>query len=79
MGFCYLGDQLNARDGSESAVTSRVRTGWSKFQECSEVLHGKKFSPKLKGKIYQSYVRSAMLYGSETWCLKKKSWNFEKS
>ena len=24
----------------------------------------------MKGKIYQSCVRSAMLYGSETWCLR---------
>ena len=23
----------------------------------------------MKGRIYRSYVRSAMLYGSETWCL----------
>jgi len=80
MGFCYLGDRLNASGGSESAVTSRVRTGWLKFRECSEVLRGKRFSPKLKGKIYQSYVRSAMVYGSETWCLKeKRGWNFKKS
>ena len=25
----------------------------------------------MKGKIYRSCVRSAMLYGSETWCLRK--------
>ena len=26
---------------------------------------------KMKERIYQSYVRSAMLYGSETWCLRE--------
>ena len=26
----------------------------------------------MKGKIYKSCVRSAMLYGSEAWCLRKK-------
>ena len=26
----------------------------------------------MKGKIYKSYVRSAMLYGSEAWCLREK-------
>ena len=35
------------------------------------MLLGKKFSLKLKGKVYRSCVRSAMLYGSETWCLKE--------
>ena len=31
----------------------------------------KRFSLQMKGKIYKSYVRSAMLYGSETWCLRE--------
>ena len=26
---------------------------------------------KIKKRIYQSYVRSAMLYGSERWCLRE--------
>ena len=26
---------------------------------------------KMKGMIYRSCVRSAMLYGSETWCLRE--------
>ena len=25
----------------------------------------------MKGKIYKSYVRSAMLYGNEMWCLRE--------
>ena len=29
----------------------------------------KKFLLKRKGMVYWSFVRSAMLYGSETWCL----------
>ena len=31
------------------------------------------FSLKLKGMVYRSCVRSAMLYGSETWCLREKN------
>ena len=67
--FCYLGDRLNASGGSEAAVTARTRIGWLKFRECGEVLYGRRFSLKIKGRVYQSYVRSAILYGSETWCL----------
>ena len=26
----------------------------------------------MKGKVYKSCVRSAMLYGSEAWCLREK-------
>ena len=68
-GFCYLGDRVNARGGCEAAVTARARIGWVKFRECGELLNSKRFSLKVKGMVYRSCVRVAMLYGSETWCL----------
>ena len=70
-GFCYLGDRLNASVGCETAVTSRVRIGWMKFRECGELLRARRFSLRMKGMVYQSCVRSAMLYESETWCLRE--------
>ena len=70
-GFCYLGDRLNASGGCETAVTSRVRIGWMKLRECGELLRGRRFSLRMKGMVYRSCVRSAMLYGSETWCLRE--------
>ena len=62
---------MNARGGSEAAVTAKTKIEWIKFRECGELLYGRKFLLKTKGKIYQSCVRSAMLCGSETWCLRK--------
>ena len=70
--FTYLGDRLNATGGCETAVTARSRIGRMKFRECSEILKGRRFSLKMKGKIYKSCIRSAMLYGSEAWCLREK-------
>ena len=70
-GFCYLGDRLNASGGCEAAVTARVRIDWVRFRECGELLLGNRFPLKMKGKVYCSCVRSAILYGSETWCLKE--------
>ena len=70
-GFCYLGDRLNASGGCEAAVTARKKVGWKKFRECGKILFGKRFSWQMKGKIYKSYVRSAMLYGSEMYCLRE--------
>ena len=58
--------------GCKTAVTARSRIGWMKFRECSEILKGRRFSLKMKEKIYKSCVRSAMLYGSEAWCLREK-------
>ena len=51
--FCYLGDRLNASGRSEAAVTARTRIGWIKFGEYGELLYGKKFSLKMKGRIYE--------------------------
>ena len=59
--FCYLGDRLTATGGCETAVTARTKLGWMKFRECSEILKGRRFSLKMRGKIYKSCVRSAML------------------
>ena len=66
-------DRLNANasGGCETAVTARVRIGWMKFRECGELLLGRRFSLKMKGMVYRSCVRSAMLHGSETWCLRE--------
>ena len=30
------------------------------------------FSQMLKGAVYKSHLRSAILYGSEAWCLEEK-------
>ena len=70
-GFCYLGDRLNASGGCEAAVAARVRNGWVRFRECGELLLGSRFPLKMKGKVYRCCVSSAILYGSETWCLKE--------
>ena len=32
---------------------------------------GNRFPLKMEGKVYRCCVRSAILYGSETWCLKE--------
>ena len=64
--FCYLGDVLNGEGGSSMASINRVRSGWKKFRELSGVLTNK-VALRLKGRVYAACVRSAMLYGSETW------------
>ena len=67
----YLGDRMSAGGGCEAAVTARTRCGWVKFMDCSELLYGRRFPLKLKGAVNRSYVRPAIEYGSEAWCLKE--------
>ena len=42
-----------------------------KNRECSELLYDRRYSLKLKGAVYKSYVRPAILNGSETWWQKR--------
>ena len=61
--FCYLVDKLITSGRCEAAVTARMRIGWIKLKECSELLLAKRFSLKIKARVFQSCVWSTMLYG----------------
>ena len=66
--FCYLGDMLNGGGGANSASVARVHCVWRKFKELSVILTRKEVSFKLNGKLCMC-VRSAVVYGSETWAM----------
>ena len=68
--FCYLGDMLSASGGAEASSIARDRTGWKKLRELLPLLAPKVLSYRLKEKIYEAGIRSAMLYGNETWPVK---------
>ena len=53
---------MSAGGGCEAAITARTRCGWVKFRECCELLYDRRFPLKLKGAVYKSYVRLAILY-----------------
>ena len=65
--FPYLGDTLNAGGGCDSAIAGRCCAAWGKFRKLLPLLTSRHISPKSRGQVYSSCVRSAMLHGSETW------------
>ena len=69
--FTYLGDRMSACEGCEAIVTARTRCWWAMSKEISELLYVVRFPQRLKGAVYKSYARPAILYGSEAWCLKE--------
>ena len=62
---------VTAGGGCEVAVTARTISGLAKLRECSELLYGRRFPLKQKGAVHRSYVRLAILHGSEAWYLKE--------
>jgi len=59
-----LGDMLSG--GVNSASVASVCCAWITFRELSGISTKKDVSLKLKGKVYATRVRSAMVYWSET-------------
>ena len=69
--FTYLGDRVSVGGGCEAAVTARTRCRLAMFRECGKLLYGRRFPLMLKRAVYKSYVRPAILYGIDAWCLKE--------
>ena len=60
------------RDGDiDEDVSHRIKAGWMKWRQASDVLCDKRIPQKLKGKFYRTAIRPAMLYGAEYWPTKR--------
>lgn len=70
--FKYLGSVFEEGGGTEKAVRQRVQEAWRKWREVSGVILDKKIPLKLRMKVYKSVLRPVLLYGAETWSLRKK-------
>ena len=68
--FKYLGTSMEEEGGMETEITKRVGAGWRNWKKCSGVLCDRRMPVKLKGKVYKTVIRPAMLYGAETWAVK---------
>ena len=44
---------------------------WAKFKDLSLILTARGASYHIKGKIYKACVQSVLIYGTETWAIKK--------
>ncbi|EYC46334.1 hypothetical protein Y032_0401g787 [Ancylostoma ceylanicum] len=69
--FQYLGSILSADGTVDAAVRGRIACAWLKWRESTGILCDRRCSRVLKGKIYRTVVRPAMMYGSECWPVSK--------
>ena len=58
--------------GCEREVKKRVQAGWNGLRRVSGVICDKRLPARVKGKVYSSVVRPAMVYGLETVAVTKK-------
>ncbi|KAK3508959.1 hypothetical protein QTP70_015383, partial [Hemibagrus guttatus] len=70
--FKYLGSTVQSNGECGKEVKKRVQAGWNGWRKVSGVLCERKISVRIKGKVYRTVVRPAMLYGLETVSLRKR-------
>ncbi|KAK3528289.1 hypothetical protein QTP86_030040 [Hemibagrus guttatus] len=70
--FKYLGSTVQSNGECGKEVKKRVQAGWNGWRKVSGVLCDQKISARIKGKVYRTVVRAAMLYGLETVSLRKR-------
>ena len=70
--FKYLGSTVQESGGCEREVKKRVQAGWNGWRRVSGVVCDKRLPARVKGKVYSSVIRPAMVYGLETVAVTKK-------
>ena len=70
--FKYLGSTVQESGGCEREVKKRVQAGWNGWRRVSGVICDRRLPARVKGKVYSSVVRPAMVYGLETVAVTKK-------
>ncbi|MCJ8747135.1 hypothetical protein PDJAM_G00149940 [Pangasius djambal] len=70
--FKYLGTTVQSNGECGKEVKKRVQAGWNGWRKVSGVLCDRRISARIKGKVCETVVRAAMLYGLETVALRKR-------
>ncbi|KAI5627956.1 hypothetical protein C0J50_3222 [Silurus asotus] len=70
--FRYLGSIVQSNGECVREVKKRVQAGWSGWRRVTGVICDSGVSAKIKGKVYTTVVRPAMLYGLEPVALSKR-------
>ena len=69
--FKYLGATLAENGDLDAEMTHRIQSGWKHWKRIPGILCDRRISLRVKRKVYKTVVRPAMMYGAETWAVKK--------
>ena len=70
--FKYLGSTMHDSGSCEREVKKRVQAGWNGWRRVSRVICDRRLPARVKGKVYSSVERPAMVYGLEMVAVTKK-------
>ena len=69
--FVYLGKTVTRVGDLLPEIKRRIALGWASFSKLANIMKSRKASMNIKRKVHTGYVLPVMVYGSETWALKK--------
>ena len=69
--FKYLGETLAENGDLYAEMTPRIQPGWTNWNRVSEIRCDERISLWIKGKVYKTAVRPAMMYGAQKWAVQK--------
>ena len=70
--FKYLGSTVQETGSYEREVKRRVQAEWNEWRKVSGVICNRRLPARVKGKVYSSVVKQAMVNGLETVAVTKK-------
>ena len=62
--FKYLGATLEDNGDLDAEMTHRIQSGWKSWKRVSGILCDRRMSLRIKGKVYKTVVRPAMMYSA---------------
>ena len=69
--FVYLGSVVDAQGGTDKDISARINKARASFVTLKKLWSSKEISIATKLRIFNSNVKSILLYGSETWRVTK--------
>ena len=57
---------IGAGGGAEEAVRCRIRWAWGKFNELALLLTKRELTLKMKGNLYDTYVRKVLMHENQS-------------
>jgi len=73
--FKYLGSIVSEKNDITKEVAARIQAGNRVYYSSVKILSSRSLPKKIKRRLYTSLIRPVILYGSETWALKKSDEN----
>ena len=70
--FKHLGSTVQESGSCERELKKRVKAGWNGWRKVSGVICDRRLPARVKGKVYSSLVRPAIMYELETVAVTKK-------